>query len=266
MITLHRKRYLTFFPKSHQQRSGYKQLWNSRNMWRAQKYQHYLESEYATFHRSKTLPHSYFLPVGGQCLYSGCVCQEEHFCTCSSSSCWSARSFASAWRMARLSISSIAGSGPKHFHRITAFCRLRMEILSSPDLPFSQYQEVAAFCPILAARLAFLEVGSEIAGTLTVLCSDQEAEHQLSWLLPWFLTSSKFPGSPHPSSIWLHCKQIKSPSCSIMLVFLRILIKPVVIPGNKLEKKHSTQCLITYFVAVRLATVLSLPCVRKIAR
>lgn len=55
-----------------------------------------------------------------------------------------------------------------------------MEILSSPDLPFSQYQEVAAFCPILAARLAFLEVGSEIAGTLTVLCSDQEAEHQLS--------------------------------------------------------------------------------------
>lgn len=82
--------------------------------------------------------------------------------------------------MARLSISSIAGSGPKHFHRITAFCRLRMEILSSPDLPFSQYQEVAAFCPILAARLAFLEVGSEIAGTLTVLCSDQEAEHQLS--------------------------------------------------------------------------------------
>lgn len=86
-ITFPRKRSLMFFPKRHQQRSGYKQLWNSRNMWRAQKCMHYLESEYATFHRSKTIPHSYFLPVGGQCLYSRCVCQEEHFCTCSSSSC-----------------------------------------------------------------------------------------------------------------------------------------------------------------------------------
>lgn len=34
-----------------------------------------------------------------------------------------------------------------------------------------------------------------------------------------------------------------------MLVFLQVLIKPVVIPDNKLGKKHSTQCLITYFVA-----------------
>lgn len=158
MITLQRKRSLVFFPKSHQQRSGYKQLWSSRNMWRAQKYKHYLGSRYSTFHRSKTIPHSYFLPVGGQCLYRGCVCQEEHFCTCSSSSCWSARSFASAWRMTHLSISSVAGSRPKHFHRITAFCRLWMEILSSPDLPFSQYQEVGAFCPVLAVRLAFRSV------------------------------------------------------------------------------------------------------------
>lgn len=51
-----------------------------------------------------------------------------------------------------------------------------------------------------------------------------------------------------------------------MLVFLQMLIKPFVIPGNKLDKKHSTKCLIIYFVAVKLATVLSLPCVRKTAR
>lgn len=155
-------------------------------MWRAQKYKPDLESECISFHRSKTIPHSYFLPVGGQCLYSGCVCQEEHFCTCSSSSCKSARSFASAWRMAHLSISSIAGSRPKHFHRITAFCRLRMEILSSPDMPFTQYQEVDAFCPVLAARLAF---GSGV-------WNSSNLDSALLWPGGWapaFLTAASVP-------------------------------------------------------------------------
>lgn len=167
--------------------------------------------------------------------------------------------------MARLSISSIAGSRPKHFHRIIAFCRHRMEILSSPDLPFLQYQEVAAFCPVLAARPAF---GSGVWNC-------RNLDSALLWpggCEPAFLTSALIPHFwwipwvPSQSPIWLHWQQVKSPPCSIMLVFLQMLIKPFVIPGNKLDKKHSTQCLIIYFVALKPATVLSLPCVRKTAR
>lgn len=124
--------------------------------------------------------------MGAQCR---CACQEEHLCACSSS-CWSARSFASAWRMVCLSFSSITGIRSKHF-RFTLFHHhssvAGMEILSSPWFAFSRYQDVTALSPALTAGLA---VGSRVWNFRSLdsggmPCSDQEAENKLSWLLPW---------------------------------------------------------------------------------